>query len=224
MDRFRLWYREEREKLRALGGRERLEYIWNYYKLWIIGIVSFLAIGTFLLVRISNNIEGNWLYGIFANTMADAGTGSELWEDFSEYAGLDLTQKKLEFNASSYFDYLKNQAKGNDYYNAFVALADGGILDFVTMEPDSLVALAESGRLADLRLDRCRPLCEGREDRLLYFESAEMGRIPIGFDLSDSLLMTRYGLYSEGCALGVAAYSENLEVLELFLRFVLEED
>lgn len=221
-ERFQLWYYTELKKLYQLSWKEKAEYIWNYYKLWIIGIVSFLAITVFLTVRITSNIEGHWLYGMFANTMADAGTGSELWEDFTQYAGLDLKQKKVEFNAASYFDYLKNQARGNDYYNAFVALADGGILDFITMEPDSLEALAQSGRLADLRLDRYQALLDRYADRVIWFQGQD-GPIPVGFDLSDSSLITRYHLYPEGCALGICAHAENPEVIARFLEFVLEE-
>lgn len=222
LDRLRLWYYTETRKLLDLDWKQKLEYIWNYYKLWIIGIVSFLAITTFLIVRISTNVEGNWLYGMFANTFADVGTGSELWEDFAEYADLDLKEKKLEFNAEVYFDYLKNQAKGNDYYNAFVALTDGGILNFITMEPDSLEALAQSGRLTDLRLDRCKELLERYSDRLIWFQGQE-GPIPVGFDVSDSILITKYHIYPERCAIGICAHSENLDVLARFLEFILKE-
>ena len=107
-DRLKIWYYTELKKLYALSGRVKIEYIWNYYKLWIIGVVSCLFLTVFLIVRISTNIEAHWLYGMFANTMADAGTDSALWEDFTDYAQLDLTEKKVEFNAEVYFDYLKN--------------------------------------------------------------------------------------------------------------------
>lgn len=222
-ERLRSWYDTECEKLSQLGGKEKIEYVWTYYKLWIVGILSFLAIGIFLTVRIATNIEGNWLYGMFANTFADVGTGSELWEDFTGYAGLDLKEKKVEFNAESYFDYLKNQTKGNDYYNAFVALTDGGILDFITMEPDSLEALAQSGRLTDLRLERCKALLDRYADRVIYFQSVD-GPIPVGFDISDSLLITRYRVYPERCAIGICAHSGNLDTIALFLKFVLQEE
>ena len=221
-DRIRSWAEGEREKLRGMTRKKQLEYIWMYYKLWIIGLAVFLWLTVFLTVRITTNIEGCWLYGMFANTMADAGNGSELWRDFTDWAQLDLTEKRVEFNAEAYFDYLKNQARGNHYYHAFVALTDGGILDFVTMEPDSLAALAESGRLFDLRLEQCRSLYERYGDRLVYFHGME-GDIPVGFDLSDSLLVTKYGVYPERCALGICAHTQNMEVIAQFLQFVLEE-
>ena len=156
------------------------------------------------------------------STTPVCGSPNTLWKDFTEYSGLDLTKKRVEFNSEAYFDYLKNQAKGNDYYNAFVALTDAGILDIITMETTSLEALAESGRLTDLRLDHCRELYERYADRLVYFHGVE-GDIPIGFDVSDSLLVTKYGLYKDSCALGIGARSGKQDIIALFMRFILEE-
>jgi len=216
------WFRAEREKLRELTPKEKVQYIWSYYYLWIIGISAFLAISIFLTVRITTSIKEEWLYAMFANTMADAGNGSGMWKDFTEFSGLDLKEKRVEFNAEAYFDYLKNQAKGNDYYNAFVALTDAGILDIITMETPSLAALAESGRLTDLNLERCQPLRDRYADRLVYFHGVE-GDIPVGIDVSDSKLVTRYGLYRDSCALGIGAQSQKMEIIALFLQFILEE-
>ena len=216
------WFRAEREKLRELTPKEKVQYIWSYYYLWIIGISAFLAISIFLTVRITTSIKEEWLYAMFANTMADAGNGSGMWKDFTEFSELDLKEKRVEFNAEAYFDYLKNQAKVNDYYNAFIALTDAGILDIITMETPSLEALAESGRLTDLNLERCQPLRDRYADRLVYFHGVE-GDIPVGFDVSDSLLVTHYGLYRDSCALGIGARSEKMEIIALFLQFILEE-
>ena len=216
------WFRAEREKLRELTPKEKVQYIWSYYYLWIIGISAFLAISIFLTVRITTSIKEEWLYAMFANTMADAGNGSGMWKDFTEFSELDLKEKRVEFNAEAYFDYLKNQAKGNDYYNAFIALTDAGILDIITMETPSLEALAESGRLTDLNLEHCQPLRDRYADRLVYFHGVE-GDIPVGFDISDSLLVTHYGLYRDSCALGIGARSEKMEIIALFLQFILEE-
>ena len=93
------------------------------------------------------------------------------------------------------------------------------------MAPDSLSALAQSGRLTDLRLEQTKALLERYSDRLICFQSETDGAIPVGIDLSDSLLVTKYRVYSpeEGCALGVCAHTGNLDNISLFLQFVLEE-
>lgn len=45
--------------------------------------------------------------------------------------------------------------------------------------------------------------------------------MPIGIDVRDSLLMSKYRVYGgETCVLGIGAKSENLEAVEAFLRFI----
>ena len=220
---------EEKEKIKKLPKKEAMQYIWMYFKIPIIAIVFFLAFGTFLIVRIATNIPDNWLMVTFSNTYADVGTGSKLWEDFTKHTGYDLTKKKVEFNASSYFDYTKNQARGNAYYNAFITLADAGELDAITMEPKSLAALGQSGRLMDLNDERCASIKAKYGDRFIMYEPVEedtetKGPVPVGIDVSDSKLITEYHVYVDGCALGIGAQSENIKEVEDVLDFILGSD
>jgi len=219
---------EEKEKLKRLSFKEKLRYIWTYFWIPIVAVVFVLGFGTFLTVRIATNIPDNWLMVTFANTTAQAGTGSRLWEDFTGYAGYDLKEKKVEFNDESYFDYLKDQAKGNAYYNAFVTLSDIGELDAITMETASLAALGQSGRLFDLNDEKCAALKAKYADRFVYYtptdeNGAALEPIPVGIDISDSLLVTKYHLYADSCALGVGAHSKNIKEVGDFLNFVLGE-
>ena len=192
---------EERAKIKALPFKEKIQYIWMYFKIPIIVAFFVIGFGTFLIVRIATNIPDNWLTVTFANTT-------------------------VEFNAESYFDYLQNQARGNAYYNAFVSLADAGEIDAITMSKDSLAALGQSGRLFDLNDEACASLKEKYADRFIYYtpvnDEEHTAPIPVGIDVSDSLLVTKYKVYSGDCALGVGAHSENIKEVEDFLRFILE--
>lgn len=219
---------EEKAKIKELPFKEKIRYIWMYFWIPIVGIIFVLCFGTFLIIRIATNIPDNWLMVTFANTTAQAGTGSQLWEDFTDYAGYDLKEKKVEFNAESYFDYTKNQAKGNAYYNTFVTLADAGEIDAITMEPQSLSALGQSGRLLDLNDEKCADLKAKYSDRFIYYTPTdengfELEPIPVGVDISDSSLVKKYHVYPESCALGVGAYSKNIKEVGDFLNFVLKE-
>lgn len=197
-----------------------------YFWIPIVAVIFVLGFGTFLTVRIVTNIPDNWLMVTFSNTMARAGTGSQLWADFTQYSGYDLKEKKVEFNSESYFDYTKDQAKGNAYYNAFIALADAGELDAITMETESLSALGQSGRLFDLNDEKCRELKDKYSDRFIYYtpldeSGGELEPIPVGIDISDSLLVSKYKVYSDNCAIGVGAHSENIKEVGDFLSFIL---
>lgn len=212
---------EDIGKLRTMTWRQRLRFIASYYWLWIGGILCAVTLIVYLAVHIAAGAPEYWLYAVFTNTRADAGNGSALWEDFISAAGYELSEKRVQFDADSYFDYTRNQAKGNTYYNAFVMLSDTGTLDLITMEPEQLAALGQSGRLLDLRLQSA--LCERYRDRLIWYHSEQGEDIPVGINVSDSLLVTRYALYSEGCALGIAAQSTRVDSVERFLSFILEE-
>ncbi|MCD8008783.1 MAG: hypothetical protein LUF68_07625 [Clostridiales bacterium] len=218
----------EKEKIAGLPDRRaKAEYIWQYYKLWIIGIVCGVSLLGYVIYQVNTALSENWLYVTFTNTYEEVGTGSDLWEDFVEYAGFDLSEKNVIFNNSSYFDYASNQGSGNTYYQVFVSYVDAGTLDCVTMEEDSLVALGATGRLLDLNSEGCASIVEKYGDRLVYCEPYDEeysdDLVPVGIDVSDTCLMTEYQLYEDSCVIGIGAYSQNLDAVELFLDYLIGE-
>ena len=64
--------------------------------------------------------------------------------------------------------------------------------------------------------------------RFIYCDPADNedsdGPVPVGIDISDSLLVTKYHLYDGDCALGLGAYSSRPESVRIFLDFILEEN
>lgn len=221
------WFRTEQEKVRGMTRRQAAEYIWQYYKLWIIGIVSALCIGVYLSVLSMTTPSENWLYVCFANVPP----GTVLTEDgevhraYAEYAGMDLSEKNLVFDTNCYCNP-SEETYGNNYYNKMVALLDGGILDLLVMEEADLKAVGATGRLLDLQGEFFQ-LEEQWEDRLVYCENTdpdyEKTLVPVGVDLTGSFLTAPDGPYPEGCVVGLGAYSAHPEQLEQFLTFFLEE-
>lgn len=225
-ERHREWAATEKQKISEIPGlKKKAEYIWDYYKLWIIGIVCTVWFLTFAIHQYTTTLHDYWCYMIFANTYAQAGDESDIWNDFVEYAGFDTEEKEVEFNVNSYFDYLKG-VTGNTYFEAFVTYADGGILDGIVMGTGSLAALGKSGRLMDLDSEECASIKAKYGDRFIYSEpfDEEYGKemVPVGIDISDSKMVKEYGVYSIDIALGIGAKSERVDAVEKFLDFILE--
>ena len=224
-EKIKTWFAGEKEKLRNKTPRQKADYILRYYWLWILVIIVVIYFGTFTIYRMNFAPKNNWLYGIFANTMGSGGNHSQLWYDFEDYAGYDLKEKNLEFVDSSWFDPSKTGGTFNSYYQSFVALAEAGTLDFVTMGEEGLTELGRSGRLLDLNMDKCNSIREKYGDRFVTClpldEEYSKEEVPVGIDLSDSLLVTKYHLYDDSCVIGIGANSKNLEQVERFLDFVL---
>ncbi len=224
MGAFKEYVMNEKNKIAKLSLRGKLEYIWQYYKLWITGIVCAVILLLYLLVHFLVTPRDNWFYAVFANTYADAGEHSKLWDGFVEYAGLDVKEKNVVFNNICYFDPSKDSY--NEYYNAFVAYVDSKTMDIVTMETEDLEALGKKGRLMDLSNTQIAGrLAEKYADRLVYAlpNDTEYSKepIPVGIDLSDTCLVNEFHLYEGSCALGISALAPHLDKAEMFLEYVL---
>lgn len=227
MSRIRAWLQREREKLSGMSAGKAAEYIWEYYRLWIIIIVCALSLTVFTIVRMSTVPAEVSFFLVMTNTHADVGDGSDLWKGYVAYTGFDPHEGQIHFDAQNYFDFSKNQGDGNTYYSYFCGMVDAGVLDAAVMEKDNLIAVGRTGRLKDLDRGECAALKEKYGDRLIYAqplnEEYSMDLVPIGIDISDSILVTKYGMYQEGCALGIGSESTRLAAVSQFLNYIMEE-
>lgn len=225
--RMTVWWNTERKKISGMSGRQAVSYIWEYYKIPIVGAVCLVCTVLYLYAHFRSAITDHWIYVMFANTREQVGNGSELWDGYVAYTGYDTREKAVDFNCEAWFDYLDNQARGNRYYEMFCGFTDNGVLDAVTMEADALTELGRSGRLMDLTDERCRAIFEKYGDRLLYSipydTEYSTDPVPVGIDISDSILMTKYHIYPETCALGIGAQSGNIEAVEKLLDYLYEK-
>lgn len=229
MNRLKVWYAEEKQKLSNIPtGKQKAEYVWQYYKLWIIGIVCLVWFIVFAVVQFTTAVTDYEIFVAFTNTYADVGMNSELWEGFVAYTDTDLTELNVAFDNAAYFDYALDHGFGNTYYEAFVTYTDGGVLDAVTMEIGSLEALGTSGRLLDLSREECASIAEKYGDKFIYAlpNDTEYSTepVPVGIDISDSLLMTKYHIYLDSCAIGIGANSHRIQAVEQFLDYIYMED
>lgn len=227
MRKFKEYIISEITKIKALPSLEsKLTYIWQYYCLWIIGLVTLICFTVFTIVTYYNTVGDYYLYITFVNTRADVGEDSKLYNDYVAYRNFDLSQKKVGFNNQAYFDYGKNET-GNTYFETFITYTDAGTLDAITMEEESIVLMGKSGRLIDLDSDACKSIKSKYEDRFVYAlpydteYSEEL--VPIGIDISDSILMEEYHIYPESCVLGIGAFSHRIDEVEAFLDYILKE-
>lgn len=222
------WLSREREKLRGLAPGERARYIWDYYRLWIIGITAALVILIGGTVNYVTTPRENWFYLCFANTNVEMSeelsSDSDFCRNFADYAGYDLREKKLVFDTNCYCQPSES-SYGNSYYEKLISLLDGGILDAVVMEQEEISALGANGRLLDL--NRSGLDLSEWSDRLIYVtpedESYSTDPVPVGIDLSGTVLTEEGGPYEGGCALGVGAYAPHEDQAEVFLRYLFEE-
>lgn len=221
------WMRDEVQKIKAIPPPKRWSYIWEYYKLWIIAILTGVLLLFWGIHHYATTNAENWFFACFANTQADLGDGSEFWSDYAAYAGYDLDEKNLLFHAQCYFDPTGNTF-GNGYYQMLIAYMDSGDLDVLVMEKDRLQAFGSSGRLMNLEDERMQTVFERYGDRLVYCEPQkdhnDSTLVPIGIDLSGTVLTGENGAYGNDAVLGVNALAPHLDQIEVFLAYLFENE
>ena len=58
-----VWFRDERRKLKGYPIRLKLKYIWQYYRLWLIGIgfvLGFAAYALWIYFTVPGDIHFPW--------------------------------------------------------------------------------------------------------------------------------------------------------------------
>ena len=217
------WYRDEREKLKGYSLRGRLKYIWQYYRLWIIGIgfvLCFAAYAIWNYVTVPGEIH---FYGIFSNTYAQLGKGSAFYDGFVKAAGYDLSTGVVEIDCANYCKP-SGRVIGNDYYEKLISMIDGGVDDVWIAQAEDVIAIGEAGRLLDLNSELAAPLREKYADRFVYCtpldESYSDQPVPVGIDLSGTALVGEYRAYSEGAVLGVSAHTRRFDQVPVFLEYL----
>ena len=221
------WYRDEREKLRGYSLRGRLKYIWQYYRLWIIGIgfvVGFAAYAIWNYVTVPGDIH---FYGIFSNTYARLGQGSDFYDGFIEAAGYDLSTGVVEIDCANYCKP-SGRATGNTYYEKLISMLDAGVDDVWIAPAEDIAAVGEAGRLMDLNSDAAAPLKERYGDRFVYCTPLNVSYstepVPVGIDLSGTSLVGEFSAYPDGAALGVNAYTKRFDQVVVFLNYIFGDE
>ena len=208
----------------GMSRKERLGYIFAYYWLHIFGAVFAVFFIIYFLTHFLFGIKENWIYVTFTNVLTSDEGVNALRDDFIEYAGYDLKEKNVVFNANSYFDATTVQGTNNSYFQAFVAMIEAGDLDAVIGTKDNIAAVGASGRLKDLSSDEMRELFASYSDRFVYCtpinEEYSGVEVPVGIDISDSSIVGKYGIYTGDCVLGLGEYTENPEEVLRFLTYI----
>ncbi|MGI6006189.1 MAG: hypothetical protein ACOX8E_01695 [Ruminococcus sp.] len=221
------WLEQEKNKLKGLSRRKKLEYVWQYYKLWLIGGAALLFLCVYFAIHLVNANRETYLYVGFVNTYAEVENGSGFWKKYIADAGVDTGKVNVIFDKEIFFDMTKGDVTGNHYYEKLVVLIDSQTLDAVVMEPDNLKELGANGRLMDLNNEKTAFLMEKYKDKLITTvveeEDGTIRNVPVGIDLSDSILMTEEKIYTEGCALGISSQIKHVDAVEEFLEYLLQE-
>lgn len=211
--------RQDRETLKRLEPKARIQFIWDYYRLPIIAAAVGLAL---LITAVGLNLGRGEvaMYAVFVNTDQ---TGLEpdaaLLDAVLEEAGTDMGKKHIDITANLYL----GQDGTYDGETIMVLSALFGISDLDLFAADEAVfrRYADQNAFADLS-KLIEPELLGEHERDLYYYDTEDGqRVLGGIVLHPGSVLHRAGYYHADVVIGAAINGENLDEAVRFIRALL---
>lgn len=206
------WLRDESRKLAPMTGRQRLEYIWMYYR-W--GILVAVAVVIMLCSLISNYRENSkevLISGCFLNTSTSAEGYAHLSSEYLQFCGGDEAGRVELVEGSTV-----NFASG-DYANQTLLILDAKIaaqdLDYLILDEESVRFFDGQELAMDLSVLLPEEMLDGRNTI-----QTETGTIAM--DLTGTAFEKTYGLQSQPSYLLVIANTPHPEKVVDFIRYLL---
>lgn len=211
--------RQDRETLKRLEPKARIQFIWDYYRLPIIAAAVGIAL---LITAVGLNLGRGKvaMYAVFVNTDQ---TGLEpdaaLLDAVLEEAGTDMGKKHIDITANLYL----GQDGTYDGETIMVLSALFGISDLDLFAADEAVfrRYADQNAFADLSKLIEPELLAGYESDLYYYDTEDGQRVLGGIVLHPGSVLHRAGYYHADVIIGAAINGENLDEAVRFIRALL---
>ncbi len=237
---------EEQRKFRSLGGRAKVRYIWDYYKLPI-------AVFLILAYIVGYNIYGRAthkdtvLYTGLVNVAAGDNLLSDLDSGFLTYTGADASKNRMRLYTNLYLTADENSPYFEYTYATRVKLLatiDGEQLDVVLMDQEAFDAFAREGYLINMEtflaehlsgyektetlraaLTTGTAVLEDNATDVQLNPSVEYHAVtedfPMALELSQSPVIRRAG-FNGSVYLGIIANTPRAETAAAYIRYLYE--
>ncbi len=183
--------KDELAKIKALPWKEKFPYIWEYYKIWIIGTILVVAMTVSISLSVIENSKPVLISGMLVNNFTSQENESLFEQNFTEYMGQNEDDVNLDLSTDMYL-----HAGGMDEttYNTVQKIAiqvAARDLDFIASDesvvhyycnandPDDIIYMD----LSTILPDDIFSMLES-QDRILYSTDANGNRFPAAVDVT----------------------------------------
>lgn len=225
-----------------LHGRQRIQYIWDYYKLpLLVACIILYIIGYIIYGKVTHKDVALYIASVNI-TMSDS-LSAELTDGFLSVSGIDSSRNSVSLYSNLYLtDDTDDEMFQYSYASSMKILGsiDGELLDVVIMNQEAFDAFSQNGYLCDLEtlLTDADPelyellesalttniiIQDGNSSEMNLDESvsytAEIEEGLYGLDLSESSLIQEAG-FDGTLYLGVIENSPRKETAIAYLHFL----
>ncbi|MCL2662304.1 MAG: hypothetical protein FWE83_03135 [Oscillospiraceae bacterium] len=212
--------RTDLEKLRGMSFKEKLEFIWEYYKYYIIGTVIAVAIAGSILYSTVLNPSPEPV--LFISWNAGFATNEQI-DDLKEYLEYHIADKKEneEVVISVFFFDENNPETIMVGHQRMAAMIAAGVIDMFTMDDELLEIYSHNGFIQPLEnilveIDRINPdiynrIAEHTKYVLYEVEDGFFEERIVAIAIGANPLFSKLGFFEQEMFLGVSVTTGSIE-------------
>lgn len=212
--------RSEREKLRSMTGKDRLWYIWAYYKFHILGV--FIAIGIVWSIGAAMYQKSfdTALYCVYLNNRSETELDTTpLEQGFAKYLGLG--KKELITTESTYISY--GEAATEFSYASMAkitALVASKELDIIIGDRENMEHYASMDGLSDVEAELPEDALTLVRDHLIYAAGADGSEYACGISLAGTRFAEESHLAQDPPILSIISNSTHKDTVVALIHYI----
>lgn len=218
-------FKGEAKKLKELHGKERIAYLWDYYRIPTLVIIVIIIAAVSLVHAIQN--QPNYCFGgaLLNITSADFTSDTTYLDNYMDYAGIDSDKYSLNIKTGL---YLSDDTSSNyNTYMALAALVSAQDIDFIICDKDIIEYLATTGYAGDLESMLSSDTFAKYENLMLNStigsDEDSVPNRPVAIKMNDSHLTKGMNIINENYYIIFVPNARHPELFSTFLDYLLEQ-
>lgn len=211
---------EKKTNLKELSRKARIEYIWDYYKWYILAAIIAVAV-LFSLIRHFVTYREPILNVIMFNCTDNLNTDDAAFDEFLTAYGYNPKESPVGLSSTLQISETENGIPYGDAQVLSVMIAAGG-QDILFGNGQTYLDYAAEGALLDLSTVLSDDLLERYANQLLYTTDEEHTTpYPCAIELTDNEWLNEH-YYSDTCYFGILWQVDHLDTAKQFAEFLLD--
>lgn len=207
-----------------LNFNEKLNYIWDYFKWWILGSIAIIISLIITVPGIIENHKEVQLYVLFLNSNIKSQEYTSIMDDYVDKAHIDMKNKRIILDTSLYIDRENPTTNAMENSQKLTALFASKTIDVMVSDETNFEFCCTQGAYMDLKELLPDDLYEKYSDKIIMAENPQTGEMTAyGIKMEDSEILKNEKAFSDSPVLSVSLTTEKKDNAILFIRYLLGE-
>lgn len=215
---------EKRKTFKELEPKQKISFIWDYYKWWIIGGALLLFIAANTIPAVIENSKEVALYAVFINTEIADPDSTDIIDDFIREQDIDIENKRTVLDTSLIINRNRGDQFSMQCNQKMLALFASNEPDILLCDVDNYDFYAENGCFASLEDILPKELFDRLKPYMLTCSSSDNQTIYYGINVKTSKVLAEEKAYKTEPVFSICSKVNQPENAIKFLEYLMEEE